>query len=203
MEGWPSVMTPTMGTWSACCTSRKRVARSSWVSESKLRARSISPERQSRRTQRTSWPTSGWRPARAKMPRPRACVRRWRRSVSCRERTYQCVVTLQEIGDRPWGYGHAARDQRLIDCRDTSVVAGAPLSNEGHNIKAKFMLGECQGPFFFGPIRLATLRTSGVEAAPALEREPQDCCKGGDGTVVMIGGPHRLTTGWAMAQQWL
>jgi hypothetical protein len=84
----------------------------------------------------------------------------------------QFVVPLQEIGDCPWSYGHAALDQRLIDFRDTPVVAVAPLSNEGHNIKAKFMLGECQVPFFFGPIRLATLRTSGVEAAPNLEREP-------------------------------
>jgi hypothetical protein len=98
---------------------------------------------------------------------------------------YQFVVTLQEIGDRPWGHGHAALDQSLIDFRDTPMVAVALLSNEGHNIKAKFMLEECQAPFLFGPIRLATLRTSGVEAAPNLEREPQDCFKGGDGTVVV------------------
>jgi hypothetical protein len=56
---------------------------------------------------------------------------------------HQCVVTLQEIGDRPWGHGHAALDQSLRDCRDTPVGAGAPLSKEGHNSKAKCLLGEC------------------------------------------------------------
>jgi len=85
---------------------------------------------------------------------------------------YQFVVPLQEIGDRPWRYGHAEFDQRLIDFRDTPVVAVAPLSNEGNNIKAKFMLGECQASLLFRPIRLVTLRTSRVEAAPNLEREP-------------------------------
>jgi len=50
---------------------------------------------------------------------------------------------LQDIGDRPWGHGHAALDQSLIDCRDTPVVAVASLSNEGNDIKTKFMLGEC------------------------------------------------------------
>src|SRR4029453_6599379 len=94
---------------------------------------------------------------------------------------HQFVVTLQEIDDRPWGYGHAALDQRLIDFRDTPVVAVALLSNEGNDIKAKFMLRECQAPLLFRPIWLATLRTSRVEAAPDLERESQDRCKGGDG----------------------
>ena len=44
---------------------------------------------------------------------------------------YQFVVPLQKIGDRPWGYGHAALDQRLLDFRDTPMVAIAPLSKEG------------------------------------------------------------------------
>src|SRR5262249_14156101 len=65
------------------------------------------------------------------------------------------------------------------------------------------MLGQGQATLFLVPIRLATLRTSGVKTAPNLEREPQDCCQGGDGTVVMIGSPQRLTTGGAMAQKWL
>ena len=66
---------------------------------------------------------------------------------------HQFVVALQEIRDRPWGYGHAALDQRLIDFRDTPVVAVALLANEGNNIKAKFMLGECQASFFCQRLR--------------------------------------------------
>src|SRR5262247_2806399 len=84
---------------------------------------------------------------------------------------HQFVVLLQEIGDRPWGYGHAALDQRLIDVRDTPVVAVAPLSNAGNDIKAQCMLRECQAPLLFRPLWLATLRTSRVEAAPHRERE--------------------------------
>jgi hypothetical protein len=114
---------------------------------------------------------------------------------------HQCVITLQEIGDRPWSYGHAALNEGLRDVRDTPMVAVAPLSNEGNNSKAQCMLGECQAPLLFRPIGLAILRTSGVEAAPDLEREPQDRLQGGDATVVMVRGPHRLITGWAMAQE--
>ena len=114
---------------------------------------------------------------------------------------HQFVIPLQEMGDRPWGHCHAVLDQGLMDFRDTPVMAVALLSNEGHAIKAKFMFGECQASLLFRPIWLAPLRTSGVEAAPNLEREPQDRFQGGDGTVVMVGGPHHLTTGWALAQK--
>jgi hypothetical protein len=85
---------------------------------------------------------------------------------------HQFVVTLQEIGDCPWGCGPTTLDKGLIDFRDTPVVAVAPLANEGNDVKAQLMLRECQPPFLFRPIRLATLRTSGVEAAPNLEGEP-------------------------------
>ena len=112
---------------------------------------------------------------------------------------HPCVVTLQEMDDRPWGYGHAALDQRLRDVRDTPVVAVALRSNEGHASKAPCLLRECQVPLLFRPIWLATLRTSRVEAAPELERESQDRGQGGDGTVVMVRGPHRLTTRGARA----
>jgi hypothetical protein len=40
--GLLSEMTPTMGTWRACCTSWKSFTRSSWVADGKLRARSTS-----------------------------------------------------------------------------------------------------------------------------------------------------------------
>jgi hypothetical protein len=114
---------------------------------------------------------------------------------------HQFLVTLQEISDRSWGHGHAALEQGLRDVRDTPVLAVAPLSNAGHDVEAKLVLGECQSPLPFRPIRAATLWTSGGEAAPNLESEPQDRFKGGEGPVVMVGGPHRLTTGGAVAQE--
>jgi hypothetical protein len=114
---------------------------------------------------------------------------------------HQGVVTLQELGARPWGDGHAARAQRLSDVRDTPVGAVAPLSNEGQDIKAPCMLREGQAPLLCRPRGVATLRPSRVEAAPARERESQDCGQGGDGTLVMVRGPHHLTPSWALAPE--
>ena len=71
---WPSEITPVIGTGRAFRTWVIRPARSLAVDDSRLRARRISPERQSRKTQRTSWPTSGCSPSMARMTR-----RWWRR----------------------------------------------------------------------------------------------------------------------------
>jgi hypothetical protein len=93
----------------------------------------------------------------------------------------QCVVTLQEMGDRAWGHGPAALVQRLIDVRDPPGVAVAPLANEGNAIQAQCRLRECQAPLRCRPLGLTTLRTNRVEAAPALERDSQDRWQGGGG----------------------
>jgi hypothetical protein len=90
------------------------------------------------------------------------------------------------MGDRPGGHGHAALDQGLRNFRDTPVMAVAPLPHAGADVEAKLVLGERQASRFFRPIRLATLGTGRVEAAPNLEGETQDRREGGDGTVVNL-----------------
>jgi hypothetical protein len=111
----------------------------------------------------------------------------------------QFVVTLQEIGDRPWGHSHAAFAQGLIDFWDTAVVAIALLTNEGDDVETKLVLGECQSPFLFRAVGVVHVRTGLVETATTLEGEPQDRFECGDGPVVMVGGPQRLATGGAGA----
>ena len=51
----------------------------------------------------------------------------------------QCVVTLQEIGDRPGGHRHAAFAQGLMDVWDTAVGAIALLPNEGDDVETKLV----------------------------------------------------------------
>ncbi len=116
---------------------------------------------------------------------------------------YQFVVTLQEIGDRPWGHSHTAFEQGLMDFWDTAVVAIALLANEGDDVETKLVLGERQSPFLFGAVGLVQVRTGLVETAANLEGETQDRVERGDGTVVMVGGPQSLATGRAVAQEWL
>jgi hypothetical protein len=111
----------------------------------------------------------------------------------------QFVVTLQEIGDRPWGHRHAACAQSLMDFWDTAVVAIALLAHEGDDVETKLVLGERQSPFLFGAVGVVHMRTGLVETAANLEGEPQDRFERGDGPVVMVGGPQRLATGGAVA----
>jgi hypothetical protein len=61
---------PLTGTGKLRSTSRSSTTRSPWVALKRERASSTSPERQSRMTQSTSWPLSGWRPSRARITRP-------------------------------------------------------------------------------------------------------------------------------------
>src|SRR5438105_15941357 len=75
----------------------------------------------------------------------------------------QCVVTLQEIADRPWGHRDAAFEQGLMDVWDTAVVAIALLTNEGDDIETTLVLGERQSPFLFGAVGVVHVRTGLVE----------------------------------------
>ena len=109
----------------------------------------------------------------------------------------QFVVTLQEIGDRPWSHRHAAFAQGLMNFGDTAVVAIALLPHEGDDIETKLVFGERQAPFLFGAVGVVHVRTGLVATAANLEGEPQDRCARGDSPVVMVGGPQRLATGWA------
>ena len=113
----------------------------------------------------------------------------------------QCIVTLQEIGDRPWGQRHAAFAQGLMDFWDTAVVAIALLTNAGDDVETKRVLGERQSPCVFRAVGVVHVRTDLVETAAHLESEPQDRFERGDGPVVMVGGPQSLATGWAGAQE--
>jgi hypothetical protein len=95
----------------------------------------------------------------------------------------QCVVTLQEIGDRPGGHRDAAFAQGVMDFWDTVVVAIALLPHEGDDIETKLVLGKRQAPFVFGAVGLVYVRTGLVATAANLEGEPQDRVERGDGPV--------------------
>jgi hypothetical protein len=123
----------------------------------------------------------------------------WEASRVLQREGDQGVVTLQELSDRPWGHSHAVCAQSLMDFWDTAVVAIALLTNEGNDVETKLVLGERQSSFLFRAVGVVHMRTGLVETAANLEGETQDRFECGDGTVVMVGGPQSLATGWAGA----
>src|SRR5215470_13470423 len=86
-----------------------------------------------------------------------------------------------------------------MDGRDTVVVGIALRANEGEDIEAKLVLGPHQAPCRFGPVRFAHLGTRRIEAAPHLEGEPHDGLQGGNGTIVVLSGPHGLPAAGTLA----
>src|SRR3954447_10482648 len=97
------------GTPTASATSRSSGARSAAVPESRLRASSTSPERQSRITHRTSCPTSGCRPSSARITRP--C---WASSERSR------VLSVTDVANRS-----SYRSSRLVTLRSAIATCCA------------------------------------------------------------------------------
>ena len=115
----------------------------------------------------------------------------------------QFIIALQEIGDRTGREGHPTLDQRVMDCRNTTVGPRASGTNAGEDSEAKLMLGQGQTPFCCGPGGFPPLRTRRMEAAPPLEEAAHDGLQSRDGAVVVIGGPHGRPAAGTMAQDWL
>jgi hypothetical protein len=85
-DSGPSDTRPPRGTGPVGRTVRSSAARSGGVADTPRRARRPAPERPARRPQSPSGPPAGWRPARARRPRPWAGGMRCRRAVAVRER---------------------------------------------------------------------------------------------------------------------
>ena len=110
MGCWPSEITPITGTSSSPMASSSRPTRDSSVALRRLLAKSTSPERQSLRTHKTSWPTSGCRPSKARTTRPwrASATRRWARSESLKP---PIPRSDRQVGHAALGDCHApARD---------------------------------------------------------------------------------------------
>ena len=118
-------------------------------------------------------------------------------SVSERE-SEQFVLACEQMRDRPRGDGNTPVEQVLMHVRNTAVLRIAQSPHPRDDIQAKLMLGHGQPPFFFWAVGAAKLRTGSVETAPDLQGEMHHVVQGRDRTIVMIGGPHPLTTERAM-----
>ena len=53
----------------------------------------------------------------------------------------QCVVALEQMGDRPWGDGHPAVAQVLMDFGQATVLRIAKSPDARNNLEAKLVLG--------------------------------------------------------------
>jgi hypothetical protein len=111
------------------------------------------------------------------------------------------LVALQKMLDSPGGNGHGPSHQRLRELGKTPVLGIAPGANQGNHVEAKFMLGERPPSRLLRPVGLLKLRAGWAEAAPYWEREAHNSGQRRDRPVVVLGRPHRVATGGAVAHE--
>src|SRR5215208_3591936 len=175
-EGCPSLTTPVIGTPIVAASSATSAARSALVAESRLLASSTSPDRQSRSTHKTSCPTSGCSPSRARITRP--CRARTARSRSSSASAVamssspgsgfagpRAGSAVEQVGDRAFGDRHPALAQAAVDLRHAAVLAVAPGADQGDDVKAELVLRQHDRPLGFRPIGLMAAGAARVLAA--------------------------------------
>ena len=193
MLSWPSETTPVMGTGKAWRTSVSSAVRSLVVADSRLRASSTSPERQSRSTHRTSWPTSGCRPSMASTDAALLAQEGVQPLAVGRGQGAQFVVAVQEVGDGAQGDGDAAAGQLLVDLGDAAVLGVAEASDQGDDVEAELVVGQGEVGLGLGAVGAVVAGAVGVGTAADAQGEARDGVEGGDGAVVGVGGPEEVT----------
>src|SRR5512135_3294679 len=179
-------MAAMMGTGKARRASVNSAFRSLMVAERRLRASRISPERQSRSTHKTSWPTSGCRPSMANTAR--RCLHR----RACSRARF--VVAVQEVADRAQGNGDATTRQLLVDLGDAAMLGVTEASDQGEDVEAELVVGQSDEGLRSRAAGTAVTRAVGVGAAANAQGEACDRVEGGDGAIFGVGGPEGMTT---------
>ena len=98
----------------------------------------------------------------------------------------QCILALQEIRASARRNHALALTQGMMNLGDAAVVRVTQGPDRRDHIEAKFMLGQRQASFLFGPIRFVKLRTRWVRAASDMKSESHNGRQGGAGTIVVI-----------------
>ena len=155
------------------------------------------PDRQSRSTHSTSWPTSGCRPssARTTRPCPESRWRRWSASPSWVASTSSWrssrLVTLRSAMGTPrphrmaWisGTERCSRWRKAPDLR--------------HDVEAELVLRQGQGPLGLWPVRLVATGAALGLAAADLQTQPLGAGERHQGAAVLVADPHRAAAGRA------
>ena len=110
----------------------------------------------------------------------------------------QFVRAFEARRDRPWGDSHPTGAQGLMDCRQAAVLGVAQGANPGNAIEAKLVRRQGEPSLCCRSVGMAQLGTGPVETAPDLQGDMHHIVQSRAGTIVMIGGPHRLTAEGAM-----
>jgi hypothetical protein len=90
--------------------------------------------------------------------------------IGQRER-HEFIIALQEMQDRPRSNRNLAPLQLLMNFGHTAVLRMAQRADQGDDIEAKLVLGQCQPSFCLWPIGLLKLGTGWSDATPDFERE--------------------------------
>lgn len=113
----------------------------------------------------------------------------------------QFVVAFEQMGDCPWGDGHPAVAQVLMDFGQTPMLRVTQSTDPRNDIKPKCVSGSGQAALGFRAVGPAEVRTGPVETAPDVQGEMHDVFQSRDRAIVMIGRPHRLTAEGAMTPE--
>src|SRR5215208_3653727 len=196
-EGCPSLTTPVIGTPIVAASSATSAARSALVAESRLLASSTSPDRQSRSTHKTSCPTSGCSPSRARITRP--CRARTARSRSSSASAVamssspgsgfagpRAGSAVEQVGDRAFGDRHPTLAQAAVDLRHAAVLAVAPGADQGDDVKAELVLRQHDRPLSFRPIGLMAAGAARVLAAADLQAQADQARERGHRVPVVV-----------------
>jgi hypothetical protein len=113
----------------------------------------------------------------------------------------QCVVPFEPMAHGPWGDGHTALAQVVIECGHTAMLRVTQGTDRRHDIKATRVLGSGQATLCFRTVGTVALRTAPVETAPDVQGERHHVVQGRERARVMRGGPHGLTADGAMTSK--
>ena len=147
------------------------------VDDKRLLARRISPERQSRSTQRTSWPTENLMAdvgLEAVDGQDDAALgpQQWTQPLGIGGgQGSQLIVAVQEVGDGALGEDDPPAGEFVVDLGDTAVLDIAEPADQGHDVESELVMR--QGEVRFGLGAIGQQEPRAIEVGAAADREGQ------------------------------
>ena len=82
-----------------------------------------------------------------------------------------------------------------------TVLDVTQVANEGNDIESELVMGQGKMGFRLGSVGLVKAGTQGIRASPDMENKLHDTIQGGDGEIIFVRVPERVSTCRAMGGQ--
>ena len=100
----------------------------------------------------------------------------------------QLIVAVQQVGDGAPSDDDPAAGQLAVDLGDAAVFGIAEPTDQGHDVEAELVIGQCEVGLGLGAVGAEEARAGGIGAAPDRQGQPEDAVEGADGAVVVVPG---------------